>query len=93
MSASRRKAAVVTKPAPGDERIVLVPPKRKGGKHVLNRMVWVERGFTTFYDDAAHDWVQWAGSWRHVETLGRFEGRDDARDFMIARAERRQASS
>jgi hypothetical protein len=80
------------KPSPGDERIVLYPPKRKHGKHVLTRLVWVQSGFTTFYDDAARDWVQWAGSWIEVEVLGRFDGRDDARAFLIARAEAREPS-
>jgi hypothetical protein len=79
-------------PKVGDERITLVAPKRKGGKHVLNRMVWVERGFTTFYDSAALDWVQWNGSWVVAEELGRFANRDEARNFMLIRNGRERES-
>lgn len=75
------------RPEVGAERIVLLAPTRTGGKHTLKRLVFTDAGWTTFYDEAAKDWIHWSGSWKDLETLGRFASPDEARDFLIARSE------
>lgn len=75
------------RPSYGEERLMLIPPARKGGKHVLRREVWTEAGWTTYWDEAAKDWGSWRGSWQPLETLGRFDTREEARQFVIARGD------
>lgn len=80
-------------PAPGDERVTLEAPTTPGGTRPLHRYVWSAAvGETTFYDDSILDWITWRGSWVLVEVLGEFDGKDDARRFMLDRQAERNAS-
>lgn len=69
-------------PAYGSERFTLT---REGPEHVITRRVWTDQGHTTFYDEADHDFVTWAGSWVRVDVVGRFPSREAATQHMIAR--------
>lgn len=73
-------------PAYGHERIMLFPtPRSKKGKHRLERQVFAEKGFTSFWVEDAKDWVTWQGEYVPIETLGHFDDWDSAKLFMIER--------
>lgn len=74
-------------PAYGDLKISLFPPNKRKGEtqHTLVRQVFADKGTTSFYDEDAKDFVSWAGSWQIIETMGQFDGQDDARAFLLAR--------
>jgi hypothetical protein len=74
-------------PAYGHERIVLLPTRSKKGAHRLERQVFAERGQTHFYDEDTKDWVSWRGEYVPIETLGHFDSRDSAREFMAKRGD------
>jgi hypothetical protein len=73
-------------PAYGHERILLIPtPRSKKGAYRLERQVFAERGQTHFYDETAKDFVSWRGEYVLIETLGHFDSRDSALEFMVER--------
>jgi hypothetical protein len=75
-------------PAYGHERILLIAtPRSKQGAYRLERQVFAEKGGTHFYDETAKDWVSWRGEYVPIETLGRFDSRESARQFMVERSE------
>lgn len=83
----------VEQPAYGAEQTILVPPRRPADGYALKRQVFTDTGFTTIWREEAKDWINWSGSWKDVETLGTFASPEEARDFMIARAEADRATA
>lgn len=72
-----------TMPPYGRARITLQGKSRKhGGKRPLVREVWAEGGPTSFFDDKTMDFQTWPGEWKVIETLGLFDGTEDAGEFL-----------
>jgi hypothetical protein len=67
----------------GDDRFIL---RKRGKGFKLVREVFTDAGFSTQYDEEAKDFSTHKGSWKDVETLGTFDTAEEARQFMIARA-------
>lgn len=79
----------LTKPAVGDERIMLRPKGRgKKQQYRVTTEVWTEAEgqFSNFWDEDAKDWVHWPGSWTEVQTLTVVDSIDEAKAFLTARA-------
>ena len=75
-------------PVVGEERFLL-RKKKVDGSYVIVREVWTDLGHSSYFDQTIMDWVTWQGSWTHLELIGPFASRDEARAFMT---ERRRAA-
>jgi hypothetical protein len=67
---------------PGDERITLERAQRPHLKRALKRYVWTDRGHWTVWDEDAKDWLSGIGSWVEIQTLGHFNGTEDAGEYL-----------
>lgn len=84
----------VQQPAYGTERFLLITIKTRSqppDRWVIRREIFTEGEPAHFYDEAAHDFVTWWGSWTTIETFGPFASRDKAREFMVVRADKAAA--
>jgi hypothetical protein len=61
---------------------------REGTKFRLVEETFTDQGSCTVYDEERLDWDQWNGSWHRVSMLGYFDSPEEARDFMLAAAEK-----
>lgn len=82
-----RQSGSVERPAYGAEQILLLRAKSTaGGKYRIVRQVYTDTGWTTSYDPEKKDWINWAGSWKDVETLAIVDSQEEATAFMVERS-------
>jgi hypothetical protein len=77
-STQKDQPMTITKPTYGTEKYTLVV-----GEMTIEHRVFTDEGTTSFYDEAAKDFVTWVGSWKTVQRLGPFPNREAARLFMV----------
>lgn len=70
---------------PGDERITLEPAQQAHTKRALKRWVWTDRGHWMVWDEDGKDFVSGVGSWVGIQTLGYFNGTEDAAEYLRQR--------